>query len=40
MRSFGGRLFVGCVIVLIVSITVSAAVLGQKESPEPRPRCE
>ena len=39
MRSFGGRLFVGCVIVLIVSMTVSAAVLGQEESSEPRPRC-
>ena len=45
MRSFGGRLLGYTVmsdrrIVLIVSITVSAAVLGQEESSEPRPRCE
>ena len=37
-QSFGGRLFVVCAVVLIVSAGVSAAVLGQEESSEARPR--
>ena len=40
LESSGGRLFVVCVVVLIVSAGVSAAVLGQEESEEPRPRCD
>ena len=37
MQSFGGRLFVVCVIVLIVAAGVSVSVLGQ---PAPRAGCE